>query len=270
MQNSRTGRVSQRGAARVGIQPPAGQTAAGSGTQPQRLEQSASEGAAQEEVDERIQERVQGREEQRALLQLKEEELEFAVEEQPPGLAHGVGHAGEVERDEADEEHGQHQEDVGAHFLFGLLRPPSRHRTGACASARVGLVQLPGDESVAHDHGHQVPPEDDLADVVDHLVPPEPVDRLQVAALEVVPLGLLPRQDHVRQAEEQEEGPDGPRQEFATGQPSRVGPAEGPQRLPAAVDADEAEEEDADVHGEVEEHGGNSTHEYAQLCGGHV
>lgn len=242
--------------------------------QPQRVEQSGSEGAAEEEVDEWVQERVQGREEQRALLQLEEEELESAVEEQPPGLAHGVRHSGEVERDEADEEHGQHQEDVGAHFLFGLFRPSSCRAAGlpagVRASASVGLVQLLGDESVTYDYGHQVPPEDDLADVVDHLVPLEPAVRLQVAALEIVPLWLLLGQDHVGQAEKQEEGPDGPRKEFATSQPSRVGPTERRQGLPAAVDANEAKEKDADVHGEVEEHGGNSAHEDTQSRGGHV
>lgn len=85
-----------------------------------------------------------------------------------------------------------------------------------------------------------------------------------------MPLRRFLRQDHIGQAEKQEKGPDGSRQEFATDQPSRIGPAEGPEGLSAAVDADEAEEEDADVHGEVEEHGGNSAHKHTQPCGGHV
>ena len=77
-------------------------------------------------------------------------------------------------------------------------------------------------------------------------------------------------QDHIGQTEKQLEGPDGSGEELPTGQPGCVRPPEGLEGLSAAVDADEAEEEDADVHGEVEEHRGNSTHEYAQASGCHV
>lgn len=138
------------------------------------------------------------------------------------------------------------------------------------AHAGVGSVQLFSDKSVAHDHRHQVSPENNLADVIDHLVPVEAGLCFQVAALEIAWSRSFFRKDHVGQAEKQKEGPDCSWQEFTTGQARRIGPPKGFEGLSAAVDADEAKEEDADVHGEVEEHGGNSAHEYTQACGSHV
>lgn len=184
-----------------------------------------------------------------------------------------------MERDEAHKEHGQNQEHICTHLSFGLLRlsrrcsawrPASTPHSAVGAHAGVGSVQLFSDESVAHNHRHQVSPENNLADVIDDLVPGEPGLCFQVAALEIGWSRSFFRKDHVGQAEEQKEGPDCPGQELTTGQARRIGAPKRFEGLPAAVNADEAKEEDADVHGEVEEHGGNPAHEYTQACGSHV
>ena len=181
-----------------------------------------------------------------------------------------------MKRHEADKEHRQNQEHVGAHLPFRLAGVPNcsaarcSTRADAGLGAGVGSVQLFGDQRVAHDHRHQVAPENNLTDVIHHLVPVEPCLCFQVAALDLWGGRGFACQDHVGQAQKQQEGPDGSREELATGQPGRIRPPEGLDGLPAAVDADEAEEEDADVHGEVEEHRGDPAHEYAQPGGGHV
>lgn len=270
--------VSQGGAACVCVWAPPCQTAAGARRQPQGLEQSGPEGLTQEEVDERVQNRVQGWEEKCALLQLKKEELQFTVKDLP-GLAYCVRHTGKVKRHKAHKEHSQDEEHICIHFSFSLLRCADScpaWRSTYCPSsavglgARIGFVQLFGDKSVACYHCRQVSPENDLTDVIDHLVPKKPSLRLEVAALEVLRGRRFRRQDHVGQAEEQQESPDGPWEELPTGQSSCVGPSKGLERLPTAVDADEAKEEDADIHGEVEEHRGNSTDKYTQASGCHV
>lgn len=163
----------------------------------------------------------------------------------------------------AHEEHGENQEDVCIHFPFGLVglpncRPTLRPTYGPSSAVGLGAgvrsVQLLGDQSVAHNHSHQVAPENNLTDVIYHLVPVQPSLCLQVTALEIRRSRGLTGEDHIGRAENQQDGPDDSREEFATGQSGCVGPPKGLEGLPAAVDADEAEEEDADVHGEVEEH----------------
>lgn len=180
---------------------------------------------------------------------------------------------------EADEEHRQDQEHVGAHRSSGLLRTPGCGSVlgptagpwadaGLCSGVRP--VQLFGDEGVTDDHGHQVTPEDNLAHVIDQLMPAQAGDRLQVTAFEIWGGWNVAGEDHVGQAQAQQEDPDGCWQKLPPGQPGWVGPFEGLQGLPAAVDADEAEEEDADVHGEVEEHRGDPTHKDTQGGGSHI
>lgn len=205
----------------VRVRRPPGDPVAGSRRKPEGLEQSASEGLTEEEIDEGVEEGVQRGEEERALLQLKEEELEFTVEELPFGLAQGVRNTGEVERHEADKEHSQNQEHVSVHFscrLLGLV--------GRCPGAGVGSVKFFGDQSVADDHRHQVAPENDLTHVVDHLMPHQPRCCLQVAALEEFRRWTFTRQDHVRQTEEEQDGPDGTGEELPTNQTSSVGSPE--------------------------------------------
>lgn len=94
--------------------------------------------------------------------------------------------------------------------------------------------------------------------------------RLQVTALEIWRLWSFTRQDHIRHREAQQAGPDGSGEELPTGQPGGVRPPKRLEGFPASVNADEAKEEDADIHGEIEENRGDPTHKYTQPSGRHV
>lgn len=193
----------------------------------QGLKQGGPERLAQEKVDERIQDRVQGGQEKRAFLQLKKEKLELTVKQESSGLAHGVGHSVKVKGHKAHKEHPQDKEHVGVHWSSGLLRPPDHGSVlgataGPCAdvglSSGIRPVQLFGDEGVADNHCHQVAPKDYLTYVIDRLMPAKPGIRLQVAAFEIQGGWVFAGEDHIGQAQAQQEDPDGCRQELMPSQ----------------------------------------------------
>lgn len=177
-----------------------------------------------------------------------------------------------MKRHKAHNKHPENQEDISTQFFFvlnGFARcfssggPPSEVRIGSS----VGFVQFLGDQSVAYNDGRQVAPENHLTHIIYHFVPKQSCLCLQVAARETWRRRGFTCKDHVGQAQEKQDDPNGRRQKFPARQSGRVSASEGIEGLSAAIDADEAEEEDADVHCEVKQHRGNSAHKYPQADG---
>lgn len=80
-------------------------------------------------------------------------------------------------------------------------------------------------------------------------------------------LDALVGQDHVGDGKQERERPHQHRQEFAVVHRLDEGRQEGLHDFIIPVEADEPKEHDADVHVDVEEHGGNPAHEHVQLPG---
>ncbi len=175
-----------------------------------------------------------------------------------------------MEGNEANKEDRQHQEHIGLNALFlrGVRSWPCLVLS-LCAGVR--LVKLFRDERVAYYHSHEVPPKDHLAHMIDQLVPLQSHLCLEVTAFKAARSVGPARQDYVGQRKSQERRPYEAREELSVQQASRAGAHKGPYGLSAAVDADQAKEEDADVHGEVEEHRRHAADEHAlavrcQVC----
>lgn len=106
---------------------------------------------AEKHVDERVQAHVGGREPQGGFLGDVERVLRSAGGRHAARLREGVRDADEVVRGEADEEHADHDEDLGL--------GPAAGGFGAAPRRFVWLIDLLADERVADHHHKQGSPE---------------------------------------------------------------------------------------------------------------
>lgn len=132
----------------------------------------------------------------------------------------------------------------------------------------MGLKDFPRDGSVEHDEQEKHNPEDAHKDVVGRFVPLASQFIFEVHTLDARDLpGALVGQDDVGNGEQQQQQPHHHRQDFAGIHRLDEGGRKRLHDFVIPVEADEPEEDNADVHADVEEHGGAPAHEDAQLPG---
>lgn len=246
----------------------------------QLLQQRLSEGSTHQEVDDGVQADVERRQEERPLFDLEEQEAGIPAEVRRRHLAQRVGHAADVVGHEAEREDRQEAGDAA-------LGPPARLAV-AVAHAAVGAVHPAGDGGVAEDEQQQRGPEQAHAEEGGDAVPLHAQRRLQLHAVARVLLaGRRAGQEDVREDAEEEEAPgeqgqdpgEGHRlHQVQPGSPAHSGQTGGGRGggggraddLYVALQADEAHEEDAHVHGRVEEHGRVAAHDHVQAPAAHA
>ena len=162
-----------------------------------------------------------------------------------------------MERNKTYKKHSNDDEDLDVDLFLGdLASAPCSH---------IWLVQFSGNERIAYDDNEKINPENDLTDIIDYFMPDQTKLWLQKWAFLH---GLVTRppvgQNHVRQGDQEHEGPDDDWEDLGAQEVVGVGRLEGPGGLLVAIDGYQSQEWDADVHREVEDDGGHLAHEGPQ------